>query len=244
MCIILIRWEVRLVNGGSAKKEYADPGWSAWETVIVMGLAMLLSAVPYWFSASARGIGADLVSYVLQTGCFFLCPLLLASLRHHSTPEALGFTAADRSRCLRTGVGWGLLLYLMNVLISYGQSLLFPQYQPQEYIVALLDRANGFETVFLLLLLLVMAPAAEETLFRAFFFPALLHRYGRTAGYILCAVVFAAAHFDPWTLLPIFIASLGLCRLYEKYHCLWYNIIAHATWNGVALIIYYFTSLK
>ena len=26
-----------------------------------------------------------------------------------------------------------------------------------------------------------------------------------------------------------------------EYHCLWYNIVAHATWNGVALALYYLT---
>ena len=98
-----------------------------------------------------------------------------------------------------------------------------------------------FQELFLLLLLLFMIPVAEETLFRAYFFPALLYRYGRAAAYILCAVVFAASHLSLWTLLPIICASLGLCRLYEKYHCLWYNIVAHATWNGVALTLYYLT---
>ena len=229
------------MSGESWKKEYADPGWSAWETVAVMGLGILLAAVPYRFSGTARGLGADLTAYVIQAGCFFLAPLFLATVLHGRTVAQLGFSRPDLLHCLRTGLLWGLLLYLANILISGLQLLLFPSAAPQEYVVALLSQASVFETVFLLLLLLFMMPVAEETLFRAYFFPALLHRYGRTAAYILCAVVFAASHMSLWTLLPIICASLGLCRLYEKYHCLWYNIVAHATWNGVALALYYLT---
>lgn len=223
----------------SGKKEYADPGWSAWETVAVLGLSMLLSAIPYRFGATARGIGADLVAYFIQTGCFFLAPLLLVTaVRGHSAAD-LGFTAPEWRRCLIVGVAFGLLLYSINLFISWVQTLLFPQAQTQEYIVELLDRATPFETVFLLLLLLFMAPLAEEVLFRGFFFPALRWRYGRVTAYVLTAAVFAASHMNLWTLLPVVCASFGLCRLYEKYGSLWYNIIAHITWNAVALTLYY-----
>lgn len=225
----------------SGKKEYADPGWSAWETVAVLGLSMLLSAIPYRFGATARGIGADLVAYFIQTGCFFLAPLLLVTAVRGRSAADLGFTAPEWRRCLIVGVGFGLLLYSINLFISWVQTLLFPQAQAQEYIVELLDKATPFETVFLLLLLLFMAPLAEETLFRGFFFPALRWRYGRLAAYVLCAAVFAASHMNLWTLLPVVCVSLGLCRLYEKYGSLWYNIIAHMTWNAVALTLYYLT---
>lgn len=223
----------------SGKKEYADPGWSAWETVAVLGLSMLLSAIPYRFGATARGIGADLVAYFIQTGCFFLVPLLLVTAVRGRSAADLGFTAPEWRRCLIVGVAFGLLLYSINLFISWVQTLLFPQAQAQEYIVELLDKATPFETVFLLLLLFFMAPLAEETLFRGFFFPALRWRYGRVAAYVLTAAVFAASHMNLWTLLPVVCASFGLCRLYEKYGSLWYNIIAHITWNAVALTLYY-----
>lgn len=224
------------------KKEYADPGWSPWETVAVLGLAMLLGAFPYRFAATARGIGADLIAYFIQTGCFFLAPLLLATVARRRSAADLGFTAPEWRRCLIVGVGWGMLLYLINMLISWVQTLLFPDAaQAQEYIVELLDKASPFETAFLLLLLLFMAPVAEETLYRGFFFPALRWRYGRAAAYVLTAAVFAASHMSLWTLLPVVLVSLGLCRLYEKYGSLWYNIIAHMTWNAVALTLYFLT---
>ncbi len=230
---------------GSGKKVYPEPAWSPWETVIILALSMAVSAIPYWFAGTARGIGADLIAYLLQTACFFLLPLISVTVLRRQPLSALGLAEPEFPRCLRVGLIWGLLLYLVNVLISLGQYRLFPQYaHAQEYIVALLDQANGFETAFLLLLLLCLAPVSEELLFRAFFFPALVRRYGRAAGYLLCAAVFAATHFDLWTMLPIVCASLGFCRLYEKYRSLWYNIIAHAVWNGTALVIYCFTSLN
>ena len=229
-----------MVVGG--KKEYADPGWSAWETVAVLGLSMLLSAIPYRFAATARGIGADLVAYFIQSGCFFLAPLLLVTIVRGRSEADLGFTVPKWRHCLILGISFGLLFYLINLFISWVQTLLFPQAaQTQEYIVELLDKAIPFETVFLLLLLLFLAPLAEETLYRGFFFPALRWRYGRVAAYIITAAVFAASHMNLWTLLPVVCVSLGLCRLYEKYGNLWYNIIAHMTWNAVALALYYLT---
>ena len=227
-------------RGGTTS--YSDPGWSAWETVVILGLAMLLSAFPYWFYESARGLGADLLSYFIQNSCFLLGPLVGATVLRRKTAADLGFVAAPWGRCLLIGISAGLILYLLNILLSAGLQLLFPQAAvSQDYIVEMLAQATPFETVFLLLLLLVLAPLAEETLFRAYFFPALQYRYGRVAGYVICALVFAAAHLSLWTLLPIILASLGFCRLYEKYRCLWYNIFAHVIWNLTALAIYYFS---
>ena len=230
---------------GSGKQAYPAPEWSPWETILVLGLSMLLGSLPYWFTASARGIGAELISYVLQSGCFYLLPLCLVTVLRRQPQSALGLVKPAGRAFLWVGAGWGLLLYAVNIALSCVQSLLFPQAaQTQEYIVALLDQANAFETGWLLLILLLLAPVGEELLFRAFFFPALIRRYGRLPGYIICAAVFAATHFSWWTLLPVFCASLGFCRLYEKYRCVWYNIIAHITWNAVALCFYYFVPLN
>lgn len=224
----------------SQTKLKSDPGWSAWETIIIMGASMLFSALPYWFYASARGQGADILSYCIQAGCFFLGPVIGATVLQRKTPAELGLFKPPLPGCLAVGVLWGVLLYGVNVLISMGQYLLFPGGGGyQDNITHMLAQATPFETCFLLLLTLVMSPVAEETLFRGYFFPALQYRYGRAAAYIICAAVFTASHLSLWTLLPMVVASLGFCRLYEKYGCLWYNIVAHMAWNATALVIYF-----
>lgn len=87
------------------------------------------------------------------------------------------------------------------------------------------------------LLVLVMAPIAEETFFRGFLFASIGRRYGFWWGAGVSAALFAAAHAQVGVLIPVFILGLFLAWLYSRTQSLWSCILAHFLYNGLVLAI-------
>ena len=89
---------------------------------------------------------------------------------------------------------------------------------------------------------IVVAPVAEEIFFRGFLFTGISRHYGYAWGALASAVLFSMAHMQPGALVPIFILGFLLAWLYMKTGSIWACIIAHFTYNCIALssmILYY-----
>ena len=85
----------------------------------------------------------------------------------------------------------------------------------------------------------VLAPVSEEMLFRAFLLPALQKVFGRWTAIILTTTIFAAAHLNLRVFLPIFVSSIVLCWIYERYQNIVYCMVAHMIWNMIALNMFF-----
>ena len=82
----------------------------------------------------------------------------------------------------------------------------------------------------------ILAPVAEETLFRGILYPAIKHAgYPRIALW-LTSFAFAGMHANAAAFLPLLVLSLLLTVLYEKTGNLVAPIVAHALFNGVELV--------
>ncbi len=92
----------------------------------------------------------------------------------------------------------------------------------------------------------VLAPLAEELLFRGHLQTGLLHlfsRGGRSCGarwlaIALTSLVFAWFHQEIWMMPPIFVLSLGLGYAYERTGNLWVSILVHASFNLANITIF------
>ena len=82
-----------------------------------------------------------------------------------------------------------------------------------------------------------LIPVVEELFFRGFLFAGLAARFGVLRGLIVSAAVFAAAHLDVRTMVPIFVAGLLFGWAYHKPKTLWVPIAAHACQNLAALML-------
>jgi len=149
--------------------------------------------------------------------------------------EALGFRHFNLRNTLLlvlVVVGAGLLInYLYAVAVSLmgaegleSEPLLF-DYEPGWAILTLLAFVS-----------LVAAPFAEEAFFRGFLFTGIGKRFGYAWGAVASALLFSLAHLQLGALVPIFLLGLLLAWLYARTHSLWTCIIAHFTYNSIALL--------
>jgi uncharacterized protein len=132
--------------------------------------------------------------------------------------------------------GWifaALVAYL--VLTSIYTVLVDP---PSEQLPSGLEDAdqNVLLAVATGMLLIVVAPLAEEVFFRGFLYQAFRNSFGVLPGALLSALIFGAIHLEFFKLVQLAILGVILALLFEKTRSLWSPIILHAVNNTLAYI--------
>jgi membrane protease YdiL (CAAX protease family) len=95
---------------------------------------------------------------------------------------------------------------------------------------------QGLLSVFLLV---VIAPVAEELVFRGIILKSLLNRHSATRAIILSAIVFTCVHMDPLQMLPALGSGLLLGWLYYETGSLWMCILLHSSHNLMTYLVYH-----
>jgi membrane protease YdiL (CAAX protease family) len=132
--------------------------------------------------------------------------------------------------------GWifaALVAYL--VLTSIYTVLVDP---PSEQLPSGLEDAdqNVLLAVATGILLIVVAPLAEEVFFRGFLYQAFRNSFGVLPGALLSALIFGAIHLEFFKLVQLAILGVILALLFEKTRSLWSPITLHAVNNTLAYI--------
>lgn len=151
----------------------------------------------------------------------------------------LGLTWSERRHWGRAVIRTLIVLYPSNVVLTLavagiaGWFGLVPQGSPA---MALLMAAGTgpFFWVSAAVTMILIAPVAEEILFRVVFFEA-LRPYGEGTATVLTALVFALIHQAPVQIPALFALGLVLQRARSVHGTLWAAIALHACYNAVSL---------
>jgi membrane protease YdiL (CAAX protease family) len=157
--------------------------------------------------------------------------------------EAFGFSAGDTGRAVLLGllaaaaflpVGWALQM------LSAEFMRLFRQDVPVQQAVEMLQEADTWGSrIYFIVFSILIAPAAEEILFRGIFYPAIKQTgFPRTALWGT-ALLFAAIHWNVPIFLPLLALGLGLALLYELTNNLLACIAAHGMFNAVNIVVFF-----
>ncbi|MBU3691750.1 MAG: CPBP family intramembrane metalloprotease [Solirubrobacterales bacterium] len=143
--------------------------------------------------------------------------------------RALGFRSFDIGRAAAWAAGAVGLYFAFAILYS----VVVGQPEQEEII----DRFGplGFQ----ILLIVVLAPLAEEIAFRGLLFGGLRRRLPMIPAALIGGLFFGLLHFSTgWSAVPvlIFLGTL-FAILYEKTGSLWPPIILHAINNGFAMVV-------
>lgn len=133
----------------------------------------------------------------------------------------------------------GLVLYL---LLSAGLIFLATTFLPQFDVGQAQDTGFGqlnqrYEYILAFLTLVVIAPVAEEVLFRGYLFGKLKKFIPIWVAILVTSLLFGAVH-GAWNVaIDTFALSLVLCLLRLSTGSLWAPILLHMTKNGIAYYI-------
>ncbi|NMP20839.1 CPBP family intramembrane glutamic endopeptidase [Sulfobacillus harzensis] len=99
-----------------------------------------------------------------------------------------------------------------------------------------LTRGGWGPAIAIALGVIVLAPLAEEALFRGILFGSLSQAWGYALGTIVSAVVFGLAHLNATLFLPLALAGLALNALYRSTDSLVASTTAHMTLNAISVL--------
>jgi membrane protease YdiL (CAAX protease family) len=168
-------------------------------------------------------------------------------LRQHnvSWTEAFGF----RMTTPATAVAYGVLAGSLFVPAAWGLQMLSGKLmdlvhlnaQDQQMVQQLQDPSLSVpEKAFLGVVAVVFAPVVEELLFRGILYPA-LKKLGRPPLAVWgSSALFALAHFNIATFVPLLVFAVALIYLYETFENLLAPIVAHGLFNAANFLVLVF----
>jgi membrane protease YdiL (CAAX protease family) len=166
-------------------------------------------------------------------------------LRHEVTwGEAFGFARRNAGRCILVALASLPLIFAgvlaLSFLSKYVLQLLAAYWhmdwlkpKPQVAVELLRQQWPAFLIVLQGLVTVVLAPIAEEILFRGILYTVIKQRGHAIAAASLSSVLFALIHFYPVGFLSLIFLSIALIVAYEWTKNLLAPILIHALFNAI-----------
>ena len=107
----------------------------------------------------------------------------------------------------------------------------------QEQNVGFDQLASRYEYILAFITLVVIAPVAEEVLFRGYLYGKIRRILPTWLGIVLISVAFGAAHGQWNVAIDTFALSVAMCCLREYTGTIWAAVLVHMAKNGVAYFV-------
>ena len=216
--------------------DLADGAWAAFAFLVLQGLF----AVPLLLSGCAAGLAAVLAFGFAGATTALVTLWTLWRARVPGLLRAVGLRPAPGTPLLRTvaiGVGCGLAA----VAVMTGYLAALPWLAPHlPLLQQALEEAQPSPEAFagwqLVVLAVVLAPLCEEFIFRGLLFRGLRRDLGLPWAAAASAAVFAIIH-PSLGIVPVFGLGLAAAIAYERTGWLLAPVLAHATYNGVVVLL-------
>lgn len=231
---------------------HAEKIWRAEAVLLLVGGVMIcfcLGSVTVGLLHQAKVTGfkseESFAAILVATLCFHgvLLGLLIPFLKYHQTGwgEALGlrreglgatFVQALSVLGVMLPVTWGLQWLGTEILtrLHWGA-------EAQVAVDLLLKAPSLALRVYLVIFAVVVAPVAEEFLFRGVLFPYIKQLGYPKLAWLAPSFVFALIHVNLPTFMPLFVLALALTWLYERTGRLIANMAVHSLFNAVNVIL-------
>lgn len=214
----------------------------AWPFALVCGLFLLnlliQTVLVLIFYPYADSILLNFLLTILQAALTTL-PLIFIIKNYFRRPlSALGFVRAPFWRVVGIGLLSGLVIWVLMLIVSFLSALVFGPPQETQTVVEWLVGADSFGGKFMMVfMIVVLAPLSEEIFYRGFLFAYMRKYLGPVWGIIIAGFIFGLIHFELAHLLPLALTGMALCWLYDRFSNIWINILAHAAFNGIQVLL-------
>jgi membrane protease YdiL (CAAX protease family) len=228
------------------------PAWRSEAVALLLGGALmgaftgvlLIAALQHFHLAGFRA-ETDWGTLLLATLSLHGAALLLSVpfLRYHHTGwrAVLGLNRPGLTRDLVWALFAFALLLPVTLALQAASVAVFQHFHwatgSQAAVQLLLAAKSPVMRGYLILFAVVIAPVAEEFLFRGVLFPVLRQLGLPVAAWLVPNFLFALIHGDPVIGMPLFGLALGLTWLYQHTGRLVTNILVHSLFNAANVVV-------
>ncbi len=218
----------------------------AWVTVSFFTAKYLITGFVYLLSAcgvSLNSFNSSIVNatfaalvYIIMFGVTIGLPWLIQKRR--TSKSDLGLTRLPTwTDIFLTPAAFTIYIIMSGLIMLLVKNFVPGINLEQAQDVGFDQLSQRYEYILAFITLVVVAPIAEETLFRGYLYGKLKKYVPFWAAMIVTSILFGAIH-GAWNVaIDTFILSLVLCSLREMTGNIWASMLLHMTKNGIA---YYF----
>ena len=131
-----------------------------------------------------------------------------------------------------------VILQLEQYSVQVLQKIHWPL-EDERAVTLIVNAKSTWLQIYLAFFAIVLAPVAEEFMFRGVLFPFVKQLGYPKLAWFGVSFLFALIHVNAPTLVPLFVFALLLTWLYQKTDCLLAPIAAHSLFNTANLVILY-----
>jgi membrane protease YdiL (CAAX protease family) len=240
-----LAWQV-IARRRSVDNQAASPSFGLPEAFLAVALiAFLLFNITASVGRSPIQITSrDLIANVVVTFLIVGFVAAFLKLRGRNIDLLSGLSRISPRRAVSTGV---ILLLAAWPLIVFSETITqnaFGSGSSKQEIVDLFNSSSTIEQrVLIIILAVVVAPMAEEFLFRFFIYGVVRRYFGVAAGLIFNAALFAAAHTHLPSAVPLFVLGSCFTLAYEWSGSILVSMSMHALFNSIQLVFLAFPEL-
>ncbi len=195
------------------------------------------------FGVTFAGINPTLLSTILAAAIYLLSLLIVIGvpwmLRSHTTSrEEIGLARLPSWADMGLAPLGFTLYFILTAAVLYVVSLIFPAFDThQAQHTGFGNLGQQYEYLLAFFTLVVVAPVAEEVLFRGYLYGKLRKGAPIWLAMLVTSVLFGAVHGQWNVAVDVFSLSLVLCTLREVTGSIWAGILLHMLKNGVAFYL-------
>lgn len=228
------------------KLKWSEALLLAWGLVVaLLALAIALGHVVSRQEDSAAQIVTQVLGW--QGGLLALLIVLTyvypGQFNFKLSPQKLRFLPALWQALIQLLAALALLIPVnlcWRAALNYIQAKGLGNFVEEQEIVGLFAKAQAMPPAAIIALIvtaIIIAPIAEELLFRGMFYRFLKDRISARAAMVVSAVCFGAIHGNMFSFIPLTFLGMLLVRAYERSGSLKVPILMHALFNANATFI-------
>lgn len=209
-----------------------------------LGLFFILAIQPHQSAATAEGTGMSAGGLVASMVFnLLMCAALLVYLhriRGLNPAELFGLQHIHWRTLVLVVLAFTVIILISVNLVSAATmkwlESFWPDPQPQETVRAFQDSGSLGFRFLVIIAAVVIAPLAEEVLFRGFVYGVLKRYTDAPFAALASSLMFAVIHMHVGSLLPLCMLAVLFCLAYEITGCLLTPMLLHAVFNGASVI--------
>jgi membrane protease YdiL (CAAX protease family) len=234
-------------NGAAATyRWWMIPALAAWVFVSFIVASLLVEGAAYGVAklgVSLKTIDPTVLNAVLAA-CIYALSLVVVIgvpwwVKHYRTTRTdLGLTRLPEWFDLLLAPA-GFIVYLLGSgLVIYIVSQVVPGFNVnQQQNTGFSHMAQQYELLLAFVTLVIIAPLAEETLFRGYLYGKLRNYVPIWVAMLATSALFAFLH-GQWNVgIDVFVLSLVMCTLREVTGSIWAGVLIHMIKNGLAFFL-------
>lgn len=213
-------------------------GFAGAQALVIAAVLLLRLA-----GISFNGINDNILSSVLSVIIYGLTLLIVIGLpwwvrNYKTTPKAIGLTRLLSWTDIGLAPAGFVIYFLATAIVAYGISVFVPGIDlTQAQDTGFSNISRYYEYILAFVTLIILAPVAEEVLFRGYLYGKLRKIVPMWLAIVITSALFGIIH-GQWNVgIDVFILSIVLCSLREVTGNIWAGILLHMMKNGLAFYL-------